>query len=174
MPFFLRLSCSEDFGLHAGNLPGYRPRCGCIRLPWVAKQLFADVPIGTMVEIHGREARRENLGSKPPSRHGRRRAENSRCGRFGLPGFQVESHHAAAARRNGSSSRYKASAPPGRIAWLPHQARKLPKKGQRLSGRARRAYHTEWHPPWDRALPGERRPGAGKARPFVYPPGRYR
>jgi hypothetical protein len=51
MPYFLRLSCG-DFGLHAGNLPGYPASHGCIRLPpKVAKELFAAVPIGTLVEI---------------------------------------------------------------------------------------------------------------------------
>ncbi len=51
MPYFLRLSCG-DFGLHAGNLPGYPASHGCIRLPETsAKKLFADVPIGTLVEI---------------------------------------------------------------------------------------------------------------------------
>jgi len=51
MPYFLRLSCG-DFGLHAGNLPGYPASHGCIRLPEEsARKLFADVPIGTLVEI---------------------------------------------------------------------------------------------------------------------------
>jgi len=51
MPYFLRLSCG-DFGLHAGYLPGYPASHGCIRLPEDdAKELFASVPIGTLVEI---------------------------------------------------------------------------------------------------------------------------
>lgn len=51
MPYFLRLSCG-DFGLHAGNLPGYPASHGCIRVsPDSAKKLFAEVPIGTLVEI---------------------------------------------------------------------------------------------------------------------------
>ncbi len=51
MPYFLRLSCG-DFGLHAGNLPGYPASHGCIRLPEeVARQLFATIPVGTLVEI---------------------------------------------------------------------------------------------------------------------------
>lgn len=51
MPFFLRLSCG-DFGLHAGNLPGYPASHGCVRLPEEnAKQLYSMVPIGTLVEI---------------------------------------------------------------------------------------------------------------------------
>ncbi len=51
MPFFLRLSCG-DFGLHQGVLPGRPASHGCIRLPAkAAKELFAIVPIGTLVEI---------------------------------------------------------------------------------------------------------------------------
>lgn len=51
MPYFLRLSCG-DFGLHAGNLPGYPASHGCIRLPEeVARKLFAEIPVGTLVEI---------------------------------------------------------------------------------------------------------------------------
>ncbi|MFZ4774286.1 MAG: L,D-transpeptidase family protein [Terrimicrobiaceae bacterium] len=51
MPYFLRLSC-KDFGMHAGALPGYPASHGCIRLPAAdAKALFAEVPVGTLVEI---------------------------------------------------------------------------------------------------------------------------
>jgi len=51
MPFFLRLSCG-DFGLHQGALPGYPASHGCIRLPEkAARDLFATLPIGTLVEI---------------------------------------------------------------------------------------------------------------------------
>jgi len=51
MPYFLRLSC-KDFGMHAGVLPGYPASHGCIRLPAAdAKVLFAEVPVGTLVEI---------------------------------------------------------------------------------------------------------------------------
>lgn len=51
MPFFMRLSCG-DVGLHAGALPGYPASHGCVRLPEkAAKELFATVPIGTLVEI---------------------------------------------------------------------------------------------------------------------------
>ncbi len=51
MPYFLRLSC-KDFGMHAGVLPGYPASHGCIRLPASdAKALFAEVPVGTLVEI---------------------------------------------------------------------------------------------------------------------------
>ncbi|HEY5812112.1 MAG TPA: L,D-transpeptidase family protein [Terrimicrobiaceae bacterium] len=51
MPFFLRLSCG-DFGLHMGVLPGYPASHGCIRLPEdSARQLYASVPVGTLVEI---------------------------------------------------------------------------------------------------------------------------
>lgn len=51
MPFFMRLSCG-DVGLHAGSLPGYPASHGCVRLPAkAAQELFATVPIGTLVEI---------------------------------------------------------------------------------------------------------------------------
>ncbi|HRJ70699.1 MAG TPA: L,D-transpeptidase family protein [Terrimicrobiaceae bacterium] len=51
MPYFLRLSCG-DFGLHQGALPGYPASHGCIRLPEKsARELFATVPVGTLVEI---------------------------------------------------------------------------------------------------------------------------
>jgi len=51
MPYFLRLSC-KDFGMHAGVVPGYPASHGCIRLPLAdAKALFAEVPLGTVVEI---------------------------------------------------------------------------------------------------------------------------
>jgi len=51
MPYFLRLSC-RDFGMHAGVVPGYPASHGCIRLPLAdAKALFAEVPLGTLVEI---------------------------------------------------------------------------------------------------------------------------
>jgi lipoprotein-anchoring transpeptidase ErfK/SrfK len=51
MPFFLRLSCSA-VGLHAGVIPDYPASHGCVRLPpGVAKELYAMVPRGTIVEI---------------------------------------------------------------------------------------------------------------------------
>ena len=51
MPYYLRLSC-KAFGMHAGVLPGYPASHGCIRLPLEgAKALFAEVPIGTLVEV---------------------------------------------------------------------------------------------------------------------------
>lgn len=51
MPHFLRLSCG-DIGFHAGSLPGYPASHGCIRLSRdQAKELFAKVPVGTLVEI---------------------------------------------------------------------------------------------------------------------------
>jgi lipoprotein-anchoring transpeptidase ErfK/SrfK len=51
MPFFLRLSCSP-VGLHAGVIPDYPASHGCVRLPpEVAKELYAMVPKGTIVEI---------------------------------------------------------------------------------------------------------------------------
>ncbi|HEY8900122.1 MAG TPA: L,D-transpeptidase family protein [Chthoniobacterales bacterium] len=51
MPFFLRLSC-RDFGLHAGPQMGYPASHGCVRLPEkTAKELFALLPVGTLVEI---------------------------------------------------------------------------------------------------------------------------
>lgn len=51
MPFFMRLSCGE-FGLHAGELPGYPASHGCIRLHRKdAEELFKQVPVGTRVTI---------------------------------------------------------------------------------------------------------------------------
>ena len=51
MPFFLRLSCGP-VGLHAGVIPDYPASHGCVRLPaGVAKELYAMVPRGTVVEI---------------------------------------------------------------------------------------------------------------------------
>jgi lipoprotein-anchoring transpeptidase ErfK/SrfK len=51
MPFFMRLSCSP-VGLHAGVIPDYPASHGCVRLPPnIAKQLYAMVPRGTVVEI---------------------------------------------------------------------------------------------------------------------------
>jgi len=51
MPYFMRLSCG-DFGLHHGPIPGFPASHGCIRLPdSAARQMFAEVPIGTLVEI---------------------------------------------------------------------------------------------------------------------------
>jgi len=51
MPYFLRMSC-RDFGLHAGDLPGYPASHGCIRLPMSsAERLFREVDIGTLVTI---------------------------------------------------------------------------------------------------------------------------
>lgn len=51
MPFYLRLSC-RDFGLHAGQLPGYPASHGCIRLPAKeARTLFDEIPVGTRVVI---------------------------------------------------------------------------------------------------------------------------
>lgn len=51
MPYFMRLSCA-DFGLHHGPIPGFPASHGCIRLPdFAARQMFAEVPVGTLVEI---------------------------------------------------------------------------------------------------------------------------
>ena len=51
MPYFLRMSC-RDFGLHAGELPGYPASHGCIRLPFSsAERLYREVDIGTLVTI---------------------------------------------------------------------------------------------------------------------------
>jgi lipoprotein-anchoring transpeptidase ErfK/SrfK len=51
MPYFMRLSCSP-VGLHAGVIRDTPASHGCVRLPSdVAKQLFAMVPRGTIVEI---------------------------------------------------------------------------------------------------------------------------
>lgn len=51
MPYFLRMSC-RDFGMHAGELPGYPASHGCIRLPWdSAERFYRAVDIGTLVTI---------------------------------------------------------------------------------------------------------------------------
>ncbi|MEI7864925.1 MAG: L,D-transpeptidase family protein [Chthoniobacterales bacterium] len=51
MPFYLRLSC-RDFGLHAGELPGYPASHGCIRMKKKdAEEFFSRVPVGTLVVI---------------------------------------------------------------------------------------------------------------------------
>jgi len=51
MPFFMRLNC-RDFGMHEGYVPDYPASHGCIRLPSdVARRLFREVPIGTLVTI---------------------------------------------------------------------------------------------------------------------------
>ncbi len=52
MPFFMRLNCL-DFGMHAGVVPDYPASHGCIRLPpAVARKLFAEIPVGTLVVIN--------------------------------------------------------------------------------------------------------------------------
>jgi ankyrin repeat protein len=51
MPYFQRLSCG-DFGLHAGNVPGYPASHGCIRVPAEnAVKLFAMTQAGDRVCI---------------------------------------------------------------------------------------------------------------------------
>jgi hypothetical protein len=51
MPLYLRLSC-RDFGLHAGELPGYPASHGCIRMKKKdAEEFFSRVPVGTLVVI---------------------------------------------------------------------------------------------------------------------------
>jgi ankyrin repeat protein len=51
MPYFQRLSCG-DFGLHAGNVPGYPASHGCIRVPAAnAVKLFAMTQAGDRVCI---------------------------------------------------------------------------------------------------------------------------
>lgn len=51
MPFFMRLSCSE-FGMHAGEVPGYPASHGCIRIPLEnAIRLYKELEIGTLVRI---------------------------------------------------------------------------------------------------------------------------
>ncbi len=51
MPYFMRLSCL-DFGMHEGVVPNHPASHGCIRLPGeVARKLFADLPIGTLVSV---------------------------------------------------------------------------------------------------------------------------
>ncbi|MES2571214.1 MAG: ankyrin repeat domain-containing protein [Verrucomicrobiota bacterium] len=51
MPFFMRLSCRE-FGMHEGHAASPFASHGCIRLPGeMARRLFRDVPVGTLVTI---------------------------------------------------------------------------------------------------------------------------
>ncbi len=51
MPYFMRFSCG-DFGLHAGELPGYAASHGCIRMPLRdAKEFYNATPIGTLVVV---------------------------------------------------------------------------------------------------------------------------
>jgi ankyrin repeat protein len=51
MPYFMRLSCL-DFGMHEGVVPNYPASHGCIRLPGdVARRLFAEIPVGTLVSV---------------------------------------------------------------------------------------------------------------------------
>ncbi len=51
MPYFMRFSCG-DFGLHAGELPGYPASHGCIRMPLRdAKEFYNATPIGTLVVV---------------------------------------------------------------------------------------------------------------------------
>ncbi len=51
MPYFQRLSCG-DFGLHAGNVPGYAASHGCIRVPAEnARKLFSMTRSGDRVNI---------------------------------------------------------------------------------------------------------------------------
>jgi lipoprotein-anchoring transpeptidase ErfK/SrfK len=52
MPYFLRLSFSE-YGIHEGHNPGRPASHGCIRVAeeGVAKKIFDQTPIGTLVDI---------------------------------------------------------------------------------------------------------------------------
>ncbi len=51
MPYFMRLSCL-DFGMHEGVVPNHPASHGCIRLPGeIARKLYADLPVGTLVTI---------------------------------------------------------------------------------------------------------------------------
>ncbi len=51
MPYFMRFSCG-DFGLHAGDLPGYAASHGCIRMPLRdAREFYEATPIGTLVVV---------------------------------------------------------------------------------------------------------------------------
>ncbi len=51
MPYFMRLSCL-DFGMHEGVVPNHPASHGCIRLPGeVARKLYADLPVGTLVMV---------------------------------------------------------------------------------------------------------------------------
>jgi ankyrin repeat protein len=52
MPYFMRLNC-RDFGMHEGVVQPYPASHGCIRLPSdAAKKLFAEIPVGTVVQIN--------------------------------------------------------------------------------------------------------------------------
>ena len=52
MPYFMRLNC-RDFGMHAGVVASYPASHGCIRLPsGVARRLFSEIPVGTVVMIN--------------------------------------------------------------------------------------------------------------------------
>jgi L,D-transpeptidase catalytic domain/Ankyrin repeat len=57
MPYFLRLSFSE-YGIHQGVNPGRPASHGCIRIgeETVARSVFDQTPIGTLVTIEGQEA----------------------------------------------------------------------------------------------------------------------
>jgi lipoprotein-anchoring transpeptidase ErfK/SrfK len=47
----MRLSCL-DFGMHEGVVSSHYASHGCIRLPGeVARKLFADLPVGTLVSV---------------------------------------------------------------------------------------------------------------------------
>ncbi len=51
MPYFMRFSCG-DFGLHAGDLPGYAASHGCIRMPLRdAREFYEATPIGTLIVV---------------------------------------------------------------------------------------------------------------------------
>jgi lipoprotein-anchoring transpeptidase ErfK/SrfK len=68
MPYFLRLSFSE-YEIHQGVNPGRPASHGCIRIgeETVARSVFDQTPIGTLVTIEGQEAT-QSTRQNPPRR----------------------------------------------------------------------------------------------------------
>lgn len=66
MPYFLRLSFSE-YGIHLGVNPGRPASHGCIRIgeETVARSVFDQTPIGTLVTIEGQEATQATRQNPP-------------------------------------------------------------------------------------------------------------
>jgi lipoprotein-anchoring transpeptidase ErfK/SrfK len=66
MPYFLRLSFSE-YGIHQGVNPGRPASHGCIRIgeETVARSVFDQTPIGTLVTIEGQEATQATRQNPP-------------------------------------------------------------------------------------------------------------
>lgn len=66
MPYFLRLSFSE-YGIHQGVNPGRPASHGCIRIgeETVARSVFDQTPIGTLVTIEGQETTQSTRQNSP-------------------------------------------------------------------------------------------------------------